>query len=145
MWWPPRGKSDATNGLFKMYFCGEPEGMSGTCMFKGSLQSHSERRALSGRKRRWRPSTTRLMLQNNPSTESGMGKISGVEQSTPYDYKFAYDGNYFRRQEGSNPDVCFARDKNRGETSTWRWHLSGRRLPSEHGQPGFSGQVHQWR
>lgn len=135
------GKSDAhPNGLFKMYFCGEPEGMSGTCMFKGSLQStasglsfYQEENGDGG------PSTTRLMLQNNPSTESGMGKISGVEQSTPYDYKFAYDGNYFRRQEGSNPDVCFARDKSRGETSTWRYGTyqeDGSRLNIDN--PGFS-------
>ena len=135
------GKSDAhPNGLFKMYFCGEPEGMAGTCMFKGSLQStesglsfYQEENGDGG------PSTTRLILQSNPSTESGMGKISGVEQSNPYDYKFAYDGGYFRRQEGSNPDVCFARDKNRAETSTWRYGTyqeDGSRLNMDN--PGFS-------
>ncbi len=135
------GKSTANpNGLFKMYFCGEPDGMPGTCMFKGSLQSdasglsfYQEEAGGGGG-----PSTTQLILQNDPATESGLGKITGTENSTPYAYKFAYDANNFRRQEGANPDVCFDRDKNAGETSTWRYgtyNADGSRL--DVANPGF--------
>lgn len=135
------GKSDANpNGLFKMYFCGEPDAAPGQCMFKGSLQSdanglsfYQEEAGGGGG-----PSMTQLILQNNPSTETGQGKISGTENSTPYTYKFAYDSSNFRRQEGSTTDVCFARDKASGDTSTWRYgtyNADGSRLDIDH--PGF--------
>ncbi|MDE2593301.1 MAG: hypothetical protein KGL57_03605 [Burkholderiales bacterium] len=134
------GKSDANpNGLFKMYFCGAPDASPTTCMFKGSLQSdanglnfYQEENHGGG------PSMTQLILQNNPSTDSGQGRISGTENSTPYAYKFAYDSSNFRRQEGVSADVCFARDKTAGDTSTWRYgtyNADGSRLDVAH--PGF--------
>lgn len=134
-------KSDENpNGLFRMYFCGEPDSTPGTCMFQGSLQSDANGLSFYQQESGGGggSSTTRLILQNNPSTESGLGRINGTENSTPYAYKFAYDANNFRRQEGSNSDVCFDRDRNVGETSTWRYgtyNSDGSRLDVSN--PGF--------
>ncbi|HET8869065.1 MAG TPA: hypothetical protein VFM48_01345, partial [Aquabacterium sp.] len=138
------GKSSTNpNGLFKMYFCGEPDGMPGTCMFKGSLQSTAQGLSFYEDDGGNGGGTTQLFLQNNPSTDSGLGGISGIDSNngtpTPYNYTFAYDSNYFRRKEGANPDVCFARDKTVAETSTWRYgtyNADGSRL--DIANPGFS-------
>lgn len=136
------GKStENPNGLFRMYFCGEPDGSPGTCMFQGSLQSDANGLSFyqqEGGGGGGGSSTTQLILHNDPDTEGGMGKINGTENSTPYAYKFAYDANHFRRQEGSSADVCFDRDKDVGETSTWRYgtyNSDGSRLDTTN--PGF--------
>lgn len=134
------GKSDQNpNGLFSMYFCGEPDSNPGTCVFRGSLKSdasglsfYQEENGGGG------PSTTQLKLHTDPANDAGDGTISGTENSTPYSYLFAFDSANFRRKEGTNPDVCFDRDKDNGHSSTWRYgtyNSDGSRL--DIANPGF--------
>ena len=128
------------NGLFSMYFCGEAISNPGTCVFKGALKSDTtglsfyQEEAKGGRP----PSLTRLKLQSNPVNDSGAGALSGTDNGSPYNYKFAFDASHFRRQEDLNAEVCFARDKALGDSSTWRYGVyqsNGDRLDIAH--PGF--------
>lgn len=134
------GKSDSNpNGLFSMYFCGTPEGLS-TCMFRGTLKSDgtglSFYQAESGGG--GGSSETNLKLQSNPNTDSGMGRVQGTEGGNPYAYTFAFDGNYFHRNDGASSDECFARDRTLADTSTWSYGVynqDGSRLDVTN--PGF--------
>jgi hypothetical protein len=129
------GKSDThPNGLFSMYFCAEPNASPGTCVFTGALKS--DETGLSFYEQEG-SQVTNLKLATT-STDAGSGKVSGTQNSTPYNYTFAYDTDNFRRKEGSSPDVCFDRRKDHGETSTWRYGTydsTGARLDLDH--PGF--------
>ena len=131
------GKSNTNpNGLFSMYFCGEVDSAPGTCVFKGALKSDAN--GLSFYQDEG-SSTTQLILQSDPVNDLGAGKISGTDNSTPYNYKFAYDSANFRRAEGSNPDVCFDRTRANGDSSTWRYGTyngDGSRL--DIANPGFA-------
>lgn len=137
------GKSDTNpNGLFSMYFCGEPESSPGTCVFRGSLKSDGSGLSFYQEESHGGggggPSSTQLKLISDPVHDSGSGAISGTENGSPYDYAFTFDASNFARQEGSNPAVCFDRDKNNGVTSTWRYgayNSDGSRLDISH--PGF--------
>lgn len=128
------GKSDANpNGLFSMYFCGTPDGGS-TCVFSGSLKSDSSGLSFYQDES---SDITSLKLQNNPSNDTGLGRVSGVDGSGSYAYNFAYDASQFRRDDGTT-DACFARDKTVGDYSTWRYgtyQSDGTRLEVDN--PGF--------
>jgi hypothetical protein len=139
------GKSETNpNGLFSMYFCGSPDGVD-TCMFSGSLKADNSGLSFyqnegghGGGGGGGGGSITQLKLQNNPTTESGLGRISGTEGGSPYNYSFAYNSNLFRRDDGTT-DACFARDTDQGEYSTWRYgtyQSNGDRLESSN--PGFA-------
>lgn len=137
------GKSDTNpNGLFSMYFCGEPEGMPGTCMFKGSLKSDASGLSFYQEESNGGggggPSLTQLKLQSDPANDAGSGAISGSENGSAYSYLFAFDSANFRRKEDANADVCFDRNKLNGHSSTWRYgtyNSDGSRL--DIGNPGF--------
>lgn len=133
------GKSETNpNGLFSMYFCGVPDGLS-TCMFKGTLKSDStgisfyqEESGGGGG-----PSMTRLKLLSNPNNDTGAGRISGTEGGNPYAYSFAYDPSAFRRDDGT-VDACFDRDQSAASYSTWRYgtyQADGSRMEIDN--PGF--------
>jgi hypothetical protein len=137
------GKSSTyPNGLFSMYFCGEADSTPGTCIFKGALKSDAS--GLSFYQAELHggggggPSETRLKLVSDPTHDSGSGAISGVDNGSNYNYQFAYDSSYFRRKEGTNPDVCFDRLQANGDSSTWRYgtyNSDGSRLDVSN--PGF--------
>lgn len=131
------GKSDANpNGLFRMYFCGIPDGLN-TCMFRGTLKSDGTGLSFYQAEGNGTASETNLKLQSNPSTDSGLGRVQGTESGNPYAYTFAFDGNYFHRSDG-NADECFARDKALADTSTWSYgvyNADGSRLAVSN--PGF--------
>lgn len=134
------GKSETNpNGLFRMYFCGTPDGLT-NCMFRGTLKSdgtglsfyQAEAGGGGG------SSETNLKLQSNPNTDSGLGRVQGTEGGNPYAYTFAFDGSYFHRSDGGSNDECFARDRTLADTSTWSYgvyNADGSRL--EVTNPGF--------
>jgi hypothetical protein len=134
------GKSSTyPNGLFSMYFCGEADSAPGACIFTGSLKSSAAGLQFYEDESNGGGSVTSLILQNDPTHDSGIGKISGTDNGTPYNYKFAFDSANFRRQEDSNPDVCFDRLQANGESSTWRYgtyNSDGSRVDVSN--PGFS-------
>lgn len=129
---------DHPNGLFKMYFCGQPANGGGdSCMFQGSLQSTAdgirfyENEGGEG-------NVTQLVLQNNPANDTGVGRIQGSGGEN-FSYQFAYNSSHFRRLEEGQSAVCFSRDDQDAETSTWRYgtyRADGSRLEIDN--PGFS-------
>lgn len=137
------GRSDENpNGLFKMYFCGQPVGdTSDTCMFRGSLQSTAEGLRFYENEGGG-GNVTQLVLQNNPVNDTGVGRIQGSNVDQPnenFSYQFAYNANHFKRQEEGQSEVCFSRSEDDAETSTWRYgtyRADGSRLEIDN--PGFS-------
>lgn len=134
------GKSETNpNGLFTITYCGKPAGVvTDACMFKGVLKSdanglsfYEQEQGGGGGARE-----TKLALQA-PSTDSGQGRVQGSENGTPFDARFAYNTDNFRRDDGV-VDGCFARDKTVADYSTWRYgtyNADGSRL--EVSNPGF--------
>jgi len=135
------GKSDTNpNGLFTIHYCGKAFGSADTaaCSFKGVLRSDASGLAYYELENNNNGlSEKALLLQSTPSTDSGQGRATGMEGSTPYDYRFSYNPAYFRRSDLS-VDACFSRDKAAANYSTWRYgtyNADGSRLDAAH--PGF--------
>lgn len=132
------GKSAANpNGLFKMYFCGTESGAS-TCDMKGTLKSDASGLTFyDAENHGGSPNETRLRLQQGDANgDNGIGKIQGADNGS-YTYEFAYNPSNFRRSDGTT-DVCFSRDQNQAEFSTWRYGVykqDGSRLNMTN--PGF--------
>jgi len=138
------GKSDANpNGLFSIHYCGKAAGSAddAPCMFQGVLKSDAsglgyyEVEASHGGG--GGNSTKALVLQSTPSTDSGLGRVVGTDNGSPYNYTFAYNSSNFRRSDGA-VDACFARDKAVADYSTWRYgtyNADGSRLDASN--PGF--------
>ena len=130
------GKSAAyPNGLFTINYCGQQAGADplSPCHMRGMLRSDDS--GLSFYESEAGGAETKLILQAN-SQDVGGGQMSGVD-GAPYQYKFAYDTNNFRRSDGS-VDACFSRDKANAEYSTWRYgtyNQDGSRLNLSN--PGF--------
>lgn len=132
------GKSVANpNGLFSIYYCGVPANApSSACTFKGMLRSDANGLSFYEDESGGGGGETKLALQT-ASTDSGSGQMVGVDGDTPYNYRFAYNSDYFRRTDGT-VDACFSRDKANADYSTWRYgtyQQDGSRLESAH--PGF--------
>lgn len=124
------------NGLFTIHYCGKAmNNLAGACEFKGVLRADAD--GLSYYEDEGNNSEKKMVLQTG-STDSGSGQMMGMEQGSPYAYRFAYDGDYFRRSDGTN-DSCFSRDASAATYSTWRYGTykeDGSRLDSTN--PGFS-------
>lgn len=139
------GKSDAyPNGLFSLNYCGQPAGApsGSTCAMRGMLRSDADGLSFyeaeigGGGGGGGGVVETKMALQTS-SPDAGGGQVAGIENGTPFQHSFAYDGSNFRRSDGS-VDACFSRDKTLAEYSTWRYgtyNEDGSRLNSSN--PGF--------
>lgn len=132
----------ATNpyGTFRMDYCGKPNG-GGACMFNGFIDagagglSFYETESDGGQPR------TKALALNANGTTSGSGKMALNDPfSGPVDFTFAYNADYFLRDDGSGAQ-CFSRDATDSETgfSVWRYGLydatTGARITRNSGFP----------
>lgn len=112
-------------GAFRVDYCGKAPGSA--CRFNGFLEasagglSYYETESDNGVDR------VKAITLNANGTTSGSGKMSIAESggsSSNSTFTFAYDANYFRRDDG-NTDQCFSRDASDPGTgySVWRYGL----------------------
>lgn len=124
---PP--SSSAPYGAFRLDYCGKASGITG-CVLNGFMQagsgtlSYYEADQSGGGGNQ----TTALQL-GNVGSSSGSGSVSVMQsqngQSQSQAYNFAYNADYFYRQDGSNQYECFSRDAADPATmfSVWQYGL----------------------
>lgn len=104
-------------GAFRLDYCGKANGTGGDCLLNGFLQagngtlSHYEADQSNGSGDGGQ--TTALAL-SSVGTTSGSGSVDVTQlsngQSQSASYNFAYDANYYYREDGNNQFECFSRD-----------------------------------
>lgn len=131
-------------GVFRLDFCGKPDGGGSNCMFNGFLQAtggsvnYYEQGSMDG------GSETVALSLTATGTDAGSGRML-VQQSfnmfnSSADYSFAFNSDYFRRSDGTD-DLCFSRDARDPQTgfSVWRYGLydasTGERVNRNSGFP----------
>ena len=126
-------------GVFRLDFCGQPEGSTG-CAMNGYLEGADsglnffEAENFGGQSR-----TVAMRLDTTGST-SGSGKMDMQGDEGSGGFTFAYDQNLFRRSDGSD-EQCFSRDASDPDTgmSVWRYGLydaaTGARIERNSGFP----------
>ena len=128
-------------GVFRLDYCGRGE--SGPCMMRGFLEgsssgiSYFEVESGGGG---GGGSQTKALRLTTSGADSGAGMLQMDEMGTPVAFSFAYNGDLFRRSDGT-VDQCFSRDASDPDTgmSVWRYGLydadSGDRVDRSSGFP----------
>ena len=116
-------------GLFRMDYLGKKGGMAA---FNGFIDSQAS--SISQYETGNNSSNTAMALTAS-STSAGAGSLLSMGGPA---FSFAYDANYFRRNDGIN-DECFDRSKAHAERSVWQYGTydatDGSRVDMAH--PGF--------
>jgi hypothetical protein len=103
-------------GVFRLDYCGKSSG-AGSCLMNGYMQAGNGTLAYyeaeQGGGNNGGNQVTALQL-GSVGTASGSGSVNVTQSSNGQNqvqaFNFAYDANYYYRQDGSNAYECFSRD-----------------------------------
>ena len=126
-------------GVFRLDYCGVPDGMN-ACMMNGYLEGSASGMRyfeLEGPPGQGRAKALQL---TSTSTTVGSGRMQMEAEEGQRTFDFAYNPTLFRRSDG-NSDQCFSRDASDPDTglSVWRYGLydatTGERVTRDSGFP----------
>jgi hypothetical protein len=126
-------------GVFRLDYCGRAEGFAG-CINNGYLEGSADGLRYFELESDGSEAHEKSLQLNATGTTAGSGRMSRDEHDGPVTFDFAYNGELFRRFNGTE-EQCFTRDASDPDTgfSVWRYGVydatTGARVTRSSGFP----------